>query len=60
MPYINEHTFCHKTTVTGRLSDDAVWLNKSKREGEDKRNQEEKWEKKRKRGRTKRETRLWT
>jgi hypothetical protein len=42
MPYINEHTFCHKTTVTGRLTDDAVWLNKSKREGEDKRNQEEK------------------
>jgi hypothetical protein len=33
---------CHKTTVTGRLSDDAGWLNKSKREGEDKRNQEEK------------------
>jgi hypothetical protein len=42
MPYINEHTFCDKTTVTGRLGDDAGWLNKSKREGEDKRNQEEK------------------
>jgi hypothetical protein len=60
MPYINEHTFCDKTTVTGRLGDDAGWLNKSKTEGEDKRNQEEKWEKKRKKGWTKRETRLWT
>jgi hypothetical protein len=24
MPYINEHTFCDKTTVTRRLGDDAV------------------------------------
>jgi hypothetical protein len=49
MPCINEHTFCDKTTVTGRLSDDAGWLNKSKRRRRQRKPRRKMREKKKKR-----------